>query len=276
MAKVYGPIWQLIVDEADRRRNRRDKKAERTEMDSVLRSILRAQQVRRYGDQHALNRRSSGLVGNNKDNREPFASHLAVNWDERNLNVEPAQRILKMAAVLIQEQLQEKQDQRMTKQPRKVSKRLAKALREAVKLQRRLKAEAAAMATVQPALVQRRKRRSIGALEADLNDGQISMLRSLMSDDAEEDYDYENYLEEEDQEVDEPQRQATDDNSDYDGYAFDMTHALVEDDDALLRRMYGAPRRSQRNEGSILELFKIAAQHRMRSERHSSDYNESH
>lgn len=274
LAKVYGSIWPLIVDEAERRRTRR---SERTEMDSVLRSILKAQQVRKYGDKHAVNRRSSSSssAGAWAMGVEPFSSQLAANWDEMNVHVEPSQRILKMAAVLIQEQKAERQ--RANKRPRQVSKKLIKAMREAAKVQRRMRAEIAAMATRQPVAMAPRTKRSLsgddGSLEEDLNDGQISMLRSLMGDDGEDDYDdySDNYLEEleEQQQVDEPHRQTADPTEDYDDYAFDMTHALVEDDDALLRRMYGTPRRSHKNDGSILELFKLAAKHRRRAERNS-------
>lgn len=272
LAKVYGPIWKLITDEADRRRNR--KREPHTLMDGVLRAILRAQENKKYSNQHALNRRSSADSATSKG-FEPFASHLAINWDKKNRKVEPSQRILRMAAVLIQEQQLDRQIEMLVNRPRKLSRRLAKMLRE-VKLQRRLVKEKEAIAAAKPILFHKRQRRSIDGLDDELNGDQMQMLRSLMStgSDEEYDYDYENDNDLGDgEQVDEPQREMEeeedDNSSDYDGYALDMTQVMVEDDDALLRRMYGAPRPMPKKQISVLELFRLAAQHQRRAERDS-------
>lgn len=256
LIKVYGSLWPLIVKEADRLRSRSN---QFIEMDLVLKEVLRAQQVQTYGRQHALNRRSStnGLP----NDQAPFASKLAANWDESNVHVEPSQRILKMAAVLIREHDRKKQVQTDTE-----TNFLSDQMIEIARQNRRLRL---AMASFRPQVEHVRKRRSLVApLEDDLNNDQVIMLRSLLSN-ANDSDDYDDFVDEyneldDDRDMEPVAAQLRSDNNEYDGYAFDMAQALVEDDDALLRRLYGTSRQS--NEGSIMELLKIAAQNRRRAE----------
>lgn len=313
LRNVFGSLWPMMVEEADRRRERRRAARSMTNTDStaahptapvhphrhhhqqqpqqrwppidpVLKSILRAQRDHDYAElsreqafARSQNNLLSGAVGANEHS---MAAKLAKLWTEQNGNVEPSQRILKLAAVLIHEQMVRRQKRAQRKSLRRRANAVA-AARDAAAAVRAAPATPSATPAVENTSVFQvrrtgaaavRSKRSTatatatagGALVMDSNDVEIF----------DEDYSYDEMLPDDEalmfEDVGENYRQivnadvdADQDVADEESAALDPTLvALRSDDVQLLRQMYGVAEPQDRSAGSVTELFKLADRHR--------------
>lgn len=305
---IFGSLWPLMVEEADRRRERRRAARSMTVADSttsnptlqlhhqhihqqqqhwppidpVLKSILRAQRDHDYAElsrEQAYVRSQNSIVsGAAGADEHSMAAKLAKLWTEQNGNVEPSQRILKLAAILIHEQMVRRQKRAQRKSLRRHAN--AVAAREAAAAA--AIAEAASVLRVQragDAAAMRRKRAAADIIDDTDNDADYSY--DDLSDDSVDDEGaamYEDVAEkgrtiisanaviEGDAEDDD-----ADDDSDANSADLDPTLvALRSDDRQLLRHMYGVTVPQKRFGGSVTELFNLAARHRELNDRRNA------
>lgn len=264
LRKVFGNLWKLIVDEALRRRQKNAakdmKSAFMTPMNPVLRSIIRSQREYRPVTNDIYHNTVAQLQRN---------ANAAIAFKLNGQYKRPAelsQRILKVAAMLIQQSLQ----QGNAVQQEYTSTDDIKELQEVEPFGAFLHLEFPENIDNAKTRHKRVKRNVLNDL-SDFNEDQRVALQALIGDDDNENYD------DDDAEIgnsfgvsgddgDAVSRQA---NADYTDYAFDVT-AVGDDGDQMLRQMYGAPDYNDYG-GSISELFNLAARHSLRKQR-NSDY----
>lgn len=264
LRKVFGTLWKLIVDEALRRRHKNAakdmKSAFPTPMNPVLRSIIRAQRDYRpitndiyHNTVAQLQRKANAAI----------ALKLNEQWKQPS---ELPQRILKVAAMLIQQSLQHEN----AGQQQKPSTVNIEEVQEAEPFGAIL--HLAFPGNIDGAKMRhKRVRRNVLHDLSDINEEQRNALQALIGNDNDENYDeddlpIENGIAVSGDDGDAISRQSK---ADYADYAFDVT-AVGDDGDEMLRQMYGAPDYND-YDGSISELFNLAASHNLRKQR-NSDY----
>lgn len=273
---VFGSLWELMVEEADRRQRKRAARSmavdsgsredlneaqpqrHQSTIDPVLKSILRAQRDHELMQEPPYIRHT-GLAATAVSGADEhgMAAKLAKLWNEQNGNVEPSQRILKLAAVLIHEQVQRKQ----SRAQRKASRRQA--------------AAAAATSSEEELLRVRpvRHRRAAAAVVAGAEETDSNEIEGN-----DEDYSYGDEEQSPAATVDADVLDMFEDDNGQRGYTAesdDLDPALLAlrgDDEQLLRQMYGtAAPNDSRYGGSVKELFTLAAEHRLRKQQ-NRDY----
>lgn len=279
---IFGSLWDLIVEEAQRRQRKRAARSHgahrhhqhttTTTIDPVLKSILRAQR-----DHDQLNVNSNALLASGAVDEHGMAAKLAKLWNEQNnYNVEPSQRILKLAAVLIHEQVQRKQ----TRAQRRAMRRTAAAATlmaltesELTQQQQQQQLELSSgesLSLEEEALLEpkwrlrnmRHKRATAAAASVAVVDESPEPIEGN-----DEDY---AYGDEENVAADVAAAAATESDGEMfeDGEEADIDPTLLAlrgDDEQLLRHMHGsAALRDETNSGSVSELFALAAEHRRR------------
>lgn len=259
LRKVFGNLWKLIVDEALRRRQKTAAKDMKTlfttPMNPILRSIIRAQREYRpvTNDIH-----HNTVAQLQRNTNAAIAFKLSGQYKQPS---ERSQRILKVAAMLIQQNLQ----QGDAGQQHIASTADMHGVQEAEPFGAVLHLAFPENVDGAKTRHKRVKRKVLNDL-ADINEDQRTALQALIGDDEENYNDMENgngYVVSGDDAV---SRQS---NADYADYAFDVT-AVGDDGDEMLRQMYGATDFND-YDGSISELFNLAASHSLRKQR-NSDY----
>lgn len=265
LCKVFGNLWKLIVDEALRRRQKNAAKdmktAFTTPMNPVLRSIIRAQRAYRP----VMNDIYHNTVAQLQRNANA-AIALKLNGQYKQPS-ELSQRILKVAALLIQQSLQ----QGNAGEPEKSSTDDLEEFQAAEPFGAVLHLAFPRNIDGAKARHKRVKRNVLYDL-GDFNEDQRTALEALFSnDDDDENYDEDDVQIENGFVVSGGDSDAISEqtNADYADYAFDVT-AVGDDGDEMLRQMYGTPDYND-YDGSISELFNLAASHNIRKQR-NSDY----
>lgn len=273
---VFGSLWQLMVDEAERRQRRRaarsmdgsssrEDERQQPPIDPVLKSILRAQRDHEVMQEQAYIRNSLVRGSSGSIDEHGMSAKLAKLWNEQNGNVEPSQRILKLAAVLIHEQMMRRQSREQRKSLRRhanaVAARAAAAAAAASSSEETDdEEETAAVLRVRMASGARHKR-ALDVMDVQGNDADYNYV-----DDSETmpDGDVMDMFED----VAEHGDSENGGMSDGDDAKLDPTLlALRSDDEQLLRQMHGSAAQHDRYDGSVTELFNLAARHRMRKQR---------
>lgn len=255
LRKVFGNLWKLIVDEALRRRQKNAaknmKSAFLAPMNPVLRSIIRAQRDYRPVTNDIYHNTVAQL------HRNAIAFKLNGQYNQPS---ELSQRILKVAAMLIQQSLQQNNAGQRQKPATDYTQEVQEPFGAVLHL--------AFPDNIDSAKTRhKRVKRNVLNDLGDINDDQRTALQALIGDDDEENYD--------DLEIankvsgDDGVAASRQSNADYADYAFDVT-AVGDDGDELLRQMYGAPEYND-YDGNISELFNLAASHSWRKQR-NSDY----
>lgn len=257
---VFGSLFQLIVEETHRRPNE--------QMNPVLKSLYSAQKYRSHRYDNDIHKNTMDTIMQKYDinDNDKLAMKLAMRINRK---LSPSQRILTAAALLIHENSVKSKSM---DDNRNVDENLHKKRVNSVENSENALLSLELLKDNNSNESKRQKRSAIVDIVND-DDEQMKRLQNLIDND-EKEYSDEFY----DQLI-----ESTNSNnnnggdygdSTYQDYAFDVTATQNDDDDELLRNMYGN-RKSSSNDydeyGTISELLQLAAKHSLRKQR-NSDY----
>lgn len=293
--RVYGNLWPLMEAEAERRNRRRTATASdkrRPAADPVLKELLRAQRDRDWVQpEHVFRRAAASAAGNANAHssaaldgvavdEQTMAAKLARLWTDQNGNVEPSQRILKLAAIMIHEHMMRREHHRAQRRSlRRRTNAAVAAAREAAKI---VKADRSEAAVLRVRVASRSKRAAIDIAEQTAGntlDTATGANDRAKANEVGDDADYE-YWDAEDESAaggaasssssshvkdmydDAVERNAGGSDSD----SLDPTLLALRggNDEELLRQLYGPAPTNSGNSGAVSELFHLAEQHRQR------------